>query len=148
MNLYDVAIRVNGKTVPYPRPDPDRVMGQCVQLIRYLHKYYFDCPAWPKVRGASDWWSYHNRSIIEGSGWWYAIPAERYVVPEEEDIVIWDTSKGKGYGHVGFVYGTGRFAPTAREFLVLSQNYSLPLRCTLDRFNSYGHVLGYYRFIE
>jgi len=131
-------------TVPWPEPDPWKLQGQCVQLIRWLLANYWGLPQWPGIKGAADFWAAYDDDQSEAGvafrKHWEKIPNTPDFVPIEGDVFIQDHSKGGGFGHIGVVMGREN---TVSRFTALEQNYK-PLVVTQVQRN-YNSVLGFFR---
>lgn len=137
--LERVAQTWKGKTLPYPDPDPYELQGQCVQFIRWCLDTVYERPQWPMVRGACDFWKFsQNNSIFKRD--WVRIPNTPSLIPQEGDICIWNNLTGKGYGHIGIVFGPEH---TVKQFTSLEQNW-IPLKVSVTTHN-YINVYGFIR---
>ena len=127
------------RTVPYPTPDPNGLQGQCVQFVRWLLMFYYKLPQWGAIRGAADFWdNYDNDPNL--NRYWEKLPNTPTFVPQEGDIVIWDKSKGGGYGHVGVVFENDH---SVNYFYSAESNWK-PFKVTVVQHN-YNGVLGFFR---
>jgi len=143
MTLKEIADEWVGKTVPYPDPDPDKLQGQCVQFIRWLLDNYYKVPQWKKREGAKDFWDGYDFDP-QMYAYFIKIPNTPELIPKEGDIVIWDKSKGSGYGHIAVVISDQQ---NIKIMTCLEQNWNPPLKVSINE-HDYKDVLGFLRARE
>jgi hypothetical protein len=139
MTLKEIANEWFDKTVPYPIPDPDNLQGQCVQFIRYLLKVYYKTPQWEKQIGASHFWNSYD---TDPKMYLYfdKIKNTPDFIPQEGDLVFWNTNKGGGYGHTAAVYGKEQ---TVNMLTTIESNWK-PYKVSIVTHN-YNDVIGFLR---
>ena len=142
MTLKEIADEWFDKTVPYPVPDPHKLQGQCVQLIRYCLKTYYHKPQWGAIEGAADFWDSYSRDTNLNQHWDKILNTPEFV-PKEGDICIWNKNKGGGYGHIAIVFGPNQ---NVRMLTCLESNWK-PLKVSIVTHN-YNDVLGFFRIKE
>jgi len=127
------------RAVPFPDPDPNKLQGHCVQLIRWLLANFWSLPQWVGQPSAADFWSSYewDKNI---SDHWEKIQYHEGFIPIEGDIFFQDKSKGGGHGHTGAVMG---FDNTPFRFTALEQNYKPFVVTRVER--NYNAVLGFFR---
>jgi len=137
--LREINTKWFNKTVPFPVPDPHRLLGQCVQFVRWVLQEYLKLPKWQSRRGAADFWdNYNNDPAINKH--WIKISNTPDFIPKEGDIVFWNKNKGGGFGHVAFIYGDDQ---DIKYFYSIESNWK-PLVVTVVQ-HSYNDVLGFFR---
>ena len=142
MELKDIAEKWFDETIPYPKPDPHKLQGQCVQFIRYCLDVFYHKPQWEPKPGAADFWYNYERDRYLYM-YWQRIPNTPEFVPKEGDICIWNKNKGGGYGHIAIVYGPEQ---NVRMMTCLESNWK-PLKVSIVTHN-YNDVLGFFRINE
>ena len=142
MKRFDFLKQINDvwfdKTVPYPVPDPNNLMGHCVQFIRWILIHYMDLPNWCSVVGAKDFWERYKTDPNMNEHW------ERFentpdFLPKKGDICIWGSGKGGGYGHIAMVCGDC----TLNYFTSIESNWK-PFKVSVVQHN-YNDVIGFLR---
>ena len=137
--LKEIADKWFDKTVPYPKPDPHKLQGQCVQFIRYCLDTFYKKPQWGTRPGAADFWTLYDKDPAIYLHW-IKIPNAPILIPQEGDICFWNKNKGGGYGHIAIVYSPEQ---TVRMMTCLEQNWK-PLKVSIVTHN-YNDVLGFFR---
>lgn len=115
--------RTYGTPPPILQPNQGTYRGQCVSYARQYMEAV-DGVKSASIGNAKDYWD--NPYMLQ----FY----DQFKSPQEGDLVVFDSSYGGGYGHIGVVY-QGR---------LLSQNFTKPLVVTLDPLPARG-ILGYLR---
>jgi hypothetical protein len=107
--------------------------GQCVDLYRQYVKEVLGFPQSPSVAGAWQIWD-------SASPQYYEKVANTLInVPKPGDIMIWDKSAGKGFGHISvFIEGN------ALSFTSFDQNWPTLSVCTKTKHNYlFPKVIGW-----
>ena len=139
MTLEDIDQQWFDKTIPYPDPDPHGLQGQCVQFIRYCLNEHYQVPQWLPQRGACNFWTSYDTDP-NMKNFWDRIPNERDTMPHKDDIVIWSSNKGSGFGHIGIIWDD---TATQQRFTSIESNWK-PVKVTIVTHN-YNDVLGFLR---
>ena len=129
MTHQDFITKWTGKTIDF-----DGAFGaQCVDLYRQYVQDVFKCPQSPPVSGAYRVWDTYLTDYFD-----------RYnntltAVPQQGDVVIWNTKVGSGFGHIA-IYDSGN----VWGFTSFDQNW-VTIAPHLQKHN-YDNIYGWLRF--
>ncbi|MEK0326789.1 MAG: CHAP domain-containing protein [Nitrosopumilus sp.] len=129
MTLDQLIKKYDGEHVDY-----DYAFGpQCMDLYRKYVEEVLVLPQSISVEGAKEVWKTYPDDVYD-----------RFIntpkaVPKKGDIIIWDKSVGKGFGHIAiFVHGN------VKSFISFDQNWPVDSPCHLQQ-HGYSNIIGWLR---